>query len=42
MVVGLAMNLVTAIIALTGIGLVGGLLLFGSALNNLVTGEGKQ
>jgi cytochrome c-type biogenesis protein CcmF len=40
--VGLAMNLVTAIIALTGIGLVGGLLLFGSALNNLVTGEGKQ
>jgi cytochrome c-type biogenesis protein CcmF len=42
MVVGLAMNLVTAIIALTGIGLVGGLLLFGSALNKLAMGEGKQ
>jgi cytochrome c biogenesis factor len=42
MAVGLAMNLVTAIIALAGIGLVGGLLLFGSALNRIATGEGKQ
>jgi cytochrome c-type biogenesis protein CcmF len=41
MVVGLAMNLVTAIIALAGMGLVAGLLLFGSALNKLATGEGR-
>jgi cytochrome c-type biogenesis protein CcmF len=40
-VVGLAMNLVTAIIALAGIGLVGSLLLFGSALSRLATSEGK-
>jgi cytochrome c-type biogenesis protein CcmF len=41
-VIGLAVNLVTAVVALAGIALVGGLLLFGSALNGLATSEGKS
>ena len=39
---GLAIDLVTAVVAVAGVGLLAGLLLFGSALNSLVVEEGEQ